>query len=365
MKKTFTKLGLTAFMLFIGVNSLFAVQEPVDPNTRTEWPSPYPIYEPIISENFQDWPNTRTYSASPLDCNFNNRETQFNWQDIRIHLPTSGETGTTVNFYLVSCEIQPFCDTQSATFYLNGDTAINANAGKFGLSNPGVTSGAIAIYDSSYLFPKYENGDTIRRGAFIVGQIPSIRMIQYTTSSFGPKRGFNLEYSLDRGKTWIMLRKEHGKSLDSTLTTSGYQLTHSTRGIVWEEKVSLENAMLRFSANRDQPQIVRIHDVRVFGDLPLFENMDDTEFETNSGIAWGDWMGLKNANAEPARIQMVNGVLRISGNPVWTKVVNLAGQCVRTYANDPMINLSDLKKGVYLIQSKDEIGLVSMGKVCL
>jgi hypothetical protein len=318
----------------------------------------------IVSENFQDWPNTRTYSASPLDCNLNNRISNFNWQDIRIHRPSAGETEAVVNFYLIGAEIQPFCDTQSGTDYLT-DTTINTGT-KLVPTNPGVSSGNICLYDSTFLFPTYAGTtNTVRKGAFIVGQVPSITLIQYTTSSFGARRGFKLDYSIDRGITWTLIRKEHGKSLDSTVTTSGYQLPNSPKGVIWEDNITLEDAMLRFTINDNQPQIARIHDIRIFGNSPLREDMDDTEYETNSGIVWGNWLGVNRVTTEKATIQLANGMLRVSGNPVWTKVNNLAGQCVRVFANEQMMNLSDLNKGVYLIQSKDMSGLVSLGKICL
>lgn len=364
MKKTITQSFIIIAIMILGIQSAFAVQEPVDPNTRTSWPSPYPLGEIIISENFQDWPNTRTYSSSPLDCNMNNRETQFNWQYMKVHR-SSGEGGSLANIYLISAEIQPFCDTQSGLIYSSGDTVINLNAGKCGPTNPGVSSGIITLYDSTYAYPKDSQGNNFRRGAIVIGQIPSISLIQYTTSSFGGKRGFTLEYSTDRGKTWTILRREHGKSIDSTLTTSGYMLAYSTRGIIWEEQVNLENAMLKFTINQNQPQLLRIHDIRVFGSSPLREDMDDSEWEASTGINFGNWMGINPVLKTKAEIVYSNGMLQVSGNPVWTKIMNIAGQNVRTFANEQRMSVSGLTKGVYLVESKDQSGLISTGKFCL
>jgi hypothetical protein len=359
MKKNLYLFSILCTLFLSGFANLKAI-EPVDPNTRTSWPSPYPLGELIINENFRDWPNTRTYSTNPVDCNLNNRTTQFNWQNIRVHR-ASGEFGCLANIYLITAEIQPFCDTQSGTSYLT-DPTINTST-QLGPSNPGVSVGNITICDSASVFPLDENGNRLRRGALIVGQISNITLIQYTTSSFGVKRGFTLEYSTDQGRNWIVLRREHGKSIDSTVTTSGYQLANSPKGVVWEEQVNLEDAMLRFTINVNQPQIVRIHDLRVFGSLPLFADMDDSSYETNSLINWGNWMGVNRVTEDFAQITFSNDILRISGNPVWTKVLNIAGQNVCTFANEQMISLSDLSKGIYLIQTKDQNGLISREKI--
>jgi len=315
-----------------------------------------------LSENFQDWPSTRTIYPNPLDCNKNNRLTDFNWKNMRIHRP-SGEAGANINIYLVSAEIQHFCDTQSGTYYTI-DSLINTSD-RLGPSNPVVSVGNITLLDSANnIFPTDPvTGERLRRGALIVGQLPSISLIQYTTSSFGSKRGFTLEYSLDRGKTWIVLRKEHGKSLDSTLTTSGYMLANSPKGIVWEENVELNDAMLRFTINANQPQIVRIHDLRIFGVSPLREDCDDSEFEAIYGVNWGEWMGVEENLVTGPSLSFDGNTLRISGNPKRTEIINLAGQVIDIFGNDVLINLSGLSKGIYFVKCQDGSGMISRLKV--
>jgi hypothetical protein len=360
MKKTFTLFTYLIILLMPSVSNLFAI-EAVDPNTRTGWPSPYPLGEILFNENFKDWPNTRTFSSNPVDCNLNDRTTNFNWQNLRVHR-ASGESGCLLNLYLISAEIQPFCDTQSGTTFLT-DTTINTST-KLGRSNPGVSIGNITLLDSANVFVNDPaTGLRRRRGALIVGMLPSITLIQYTTSSYGAKRGFTLEYSIDHGLNWIILRKEHGKSNDTTMTTSGYQLANSPKGVIWEEQVDLADAMLRFTINANQPQIVRIHDLRIFGSSPIREDGDDRDYEAISQIEWGDWLGVNRPTADPSHITFSNNILRISGNPVWTKVINLTGQNVRTFANEQLINLSDLCQGVYLIQSKDQNNRISRSKI--
>lgn len=354
--------------LFLGFAFLFCIVqvsksiEPVDPNTRTSWPSAYPMAEKILAENFQDWPNTRA-NSDPMRCNENHRIDNFQWKYMRIHRP-SGESGALVNVYLVSAEIQPFCDTQSGLTFLT-DTVININKGNCGPSNPGVTSGNITLYDSTYLFPKDPTGANFRRGALIVGQLPSITLIQYTTSSFGAKRGFTLDYSTDRGKTWTILRREHGKTIDSTKTTSGYQLTYSTRGIVWEENVDLTDAMIRFRINDDQPQLARIHDLRIFGTSPLREDCDDTQFENAYGVDWGAWLGIDRNPEVETKMSFDGRTLKISGYPQWTQIINLAGQVLYNFGNDQIINLDNLTKGVYTVRSKDASGMMKRFKICI
>ncbi|MDP4276698.1 MAG: hypothetical protein Q8914_03595 [Bacteroidota bacterium] len=356
MKKQFTRFSLTALLVF-GCYSLV-----IAGNDNTAWTIPYPgmIWDEILSENFQNWPSTRTYSSDPLQCNATDRATNYNWTNIRIKR-TSGTSGFKANVYLHNCEIQPFCDTQSGTFYAI-DTAVYPNAARdhIGLTNPGVSVGNITVLDTTTI-----NEVPYDKGWVVVGQMMHIDLIQYTISNFGNKRGFRLEYSKDQGKTWVLIRNERGNNVNDTInSTSRESLNNSPKGTVWEDQISLDDVMLRFSRANANAQLFRIHDLRIYG-IGLLEDMNDDAFEANSGITWGEWMGVDKTKAGEQSIRFCNGIVNFSEVPVWSKVSNLYGQTVRSYDDQQVINLTDLPKGVYFVRMCGLNGKTKATKICL
>lgn len=355
MKMALTKTSMIFLMLLCGFTYLKAV-ESYNPNDRTEWPTPNPLAAEILIENFQDWPNTRTFSINPDDCNINNRTLNFNWQNHRFRR-YSGETEWFASVYLHNCEIQPFCDTQSGLYNTQGQ---NTGSGdKMGPSNPGVSVGNITVLDATTI-----NGTDYNQGWIVIGEMKRVKLIQYTHSNFGSRRGFRLEYSYDKGLTWIMLRNERGQaSTDSTASTSGQNLWNSPKGIIWEEEVNLSNVMLRFTRSSVNAQMFRIHDLRIFG-RALSADMNDSEFETNTGITWNDWIlvGNRRVNSGSLKISFVNSVLNLSEQVEWIKVTNLSGQVIRQYGQEQLIDMSDLPSGMYLVQAKDMTGRIVNAK---
>jgi hypothetical protein len=175
-------------------------------------------------------------------------------------------------------------------------------------------------------------------------------LLQYTVSNFGNRRGFRLEYSIDQGQTWVLIRNERGNSVSDTInSTSLESLTNSPKGTVWEDQISLDDAMIRFTRSSVNSQIFRLHDLRIYG-IGLFEDMNDAAFETNSGIAWSDWMSTEQARHENMSIKYSNGILNYSDIPVWSRVMNLYGKTLRSYSDEQVINLTDLVEGVYMVQ---------------
>lgn len=329
-------------------------------NKLVEWPTPNPLYSAILEETFQDWPNTRTYSSDPLKCNDNNRQTQFNWANYRVRR-FSGETEYYASMYLHNVEIQPFCDTQSGVFFALDPTNVKAyKSGNdhLGASNPGVSVGTLTVLDTTSI-----GGVGYTPGYIVIGQMNRVKLIQYTTSNFGSRRGFKLEYSYDQGKTWIMLRNERGQvSTDSTTNTSGFALWNSPKGLIWEENVNLSNVMLRFSRSTVNAQIFRIHDIRIYG-RALSADMNDTEFETNSGLNWGEWMGVSRASDIGYKMLCTNGMLQLSEPTRWVRIYNLAGRMVRYEEQAQYLDLTNLPKGVYLVKACNENDRVIRGKV--
>jgi hypothetical protein len=352
MKQHVTLMSL-ATLLLLGISGSLKAG-----NNETSWPTPFPIWEEIFSDNFQKWTSTRTYSSDPLQCNMNNRATNFNWQNIRIKLP-AGNTPFYANLYLHNCEVQPFCDTQSGTFYAI-DTAVYPNAARdhLGLTNPGVSVGNITVLDGTTI------GDSVYdQGWIVVGQMLHLDLIQYTISNFGNKRGFRLEYSTDQGQNWILIRNERGNSVSDTLnSTSLESLENSPKGTVWEDQISLDNAMLRFTRANANPQLFRLHDLRIYG-IGLFEDMNDAAFEANSGQVWPDWMGVSKTTVQPLSWTSHQGIINFSDIPSWSRVINLHGQTVLRFENQQVLNLTELPKGMYMLQVCGRNGRVTTGKI--
>jgi len=356
MKMARIKTSMVAIMFLCGFSYSAAV-ESYNPNDRTEWPTPNPLAAEILIENFQNWPNTRTYSADPNDCNINNRATNFNWQNYRFRR-YSGETEWFASVYLHNCEIQPWCDSQSGLYNTQG---LNTGSGdKMGPTNPGVSVGNITVLDGTTI------GTTVYdQGWIVIGEMKRVKLIQYTHSNFGSRRGFRLEYSYDQGRTWIMLRNERGQaSSDSTLSTSGQNLWNSPKGIIWEEEVNLSNVMLRFTKSSVNPQMIRIHDLRIYG-RALSADMNDSEFETNTGVVWNDWIsvGTRKVRGESLTIAVNNSTLSLSMPVSWVRITNLSGQVLRQYVQEQLIDLSDIPAGLYLVQACDLSGKIVNGKI--
>jgi hypothetical protein len=359
MKKTMKTWFLLVLVLLIHASMVLGM-EAIDPTTRTEWPTPNPLAAEILIENFQNWPSTRTYSSDPLKCNDNSRTTNFNWANYRIRR-FSGETEYYANVYLHNVEIQPFCDTQSGVYYTLDPTNVKlptTGNDHQGPSNVGVSRGNLMVLDTTAI-----GGVPYSTGYVVIGQMNRVKLIQYTTSSFGSRRGFKLEYSYDRGKTWIILRNERGQgSTDSTISTSGYQLWTSPRGIIWEENVNLSNVMLRFSKATLNSQLFRIHDLRIYG-RALSSDMDDSEFELNSGINWGEWMGVARNTSSTFKMMCNNGRLQLSEPSKWVKITNLAGVQVRYEAEAQLIDVTELPAGLYLVKACNTNGQIITGKI--
>jgi hypothetical protein len=366
MKRLIKKVSFAALFIFGGLNTtVFAMD--YDPNTITTFPTTNPVYDEILNENFQDWASTRFLSSNPDSCNINTRETNFNWCDLRINRK-SGSTSYKAHLYLHNCEVQPFCDTQSGLQYtLAGNTYTNTGT-SLGPTNSGVSVGNITILDQN--ITSTYTGHSHDSGWVVIGEIPYIQLIQYTTSSFGAKRGFRLEYSTDKGASWILIRNEYGQmNTNPLISTSGLALTNSPKGIMWEESVSLKNAMLRFRRAYPIGQLVRLHDLRIYG-WELEEDMDDSGFETNSGVDWssviwsdGTYLSLSSTGSSSLKMLVSNGILNFSDVVTWARVTTISGQCIRSVENQQIVNLTDVPKGVYLVQACDGTGALKMAKI--
>jgi hypothetical protein len=346
-----------SLIIFLCVASFLCVRAD---NTMTSWPTPNPLDDCLISENFQDWPNTRTYSSDTLKCNDNNRVTQFNWTNMKFRR-LSGVEGYHANIYLHNCEVQPFCDTQSGTYNMQGlNTGLSTYLGP---NNPGVSRGNITILDTTTI-----NGVPYNAGYVIIGKARRVYLIQYTISSFGVKRGFRLDYSTDNGQTWTLLRNETGQANADSSSTSMSALTNSPKGTVWEEQVVLKNAMLRFSRAKGKngvlvgvyAQLFRIHDLRIYG-LALGSDMDDSEFEAASGISWVE-TGINSTRVNSFPFVYRDGILSLSDLAQNIQIFNVSGQCVRSFENLQIMNVSDLNKGVYIVRATWKNGQTNTGK---
>ncbi len=176
------------------------------------------------------------------------------------------------------------------------------------------------------------------RGTFTVDLrvLDYVEAIQYSHSSCGgTKRGLLVEYSMDDGASWDTLRYQPGNTWSQSFTKdlfSGektyneYNCQYSAYGLLWEDAIYESNMMIRFS--EASGQVPRIHDLKVYGDLPTSVN----KVQQNSIKVW-----------------MQNGLARFSAY-VDVTVYNLSGVQVKHVLNTNEVSMDDMPSGLYIFK---------------
>jgi len=369
MKKMITK---TIFLIvsgfFVAFPSTFA-QDYYRGNSTWENKSPY---FPIVEENFQDWNYTDAEGYGLKDptvntCATNARSDYQDYStfevkrsvDSRQNMPNGKLT-----FFLDFCQIQPDCDTQSGTNYTLDSTVVNNDSR--GASWNNVSIGCINIYDNySTVRPITEGFSGDGAGSFTTSLIPMLERIQYTTSSYGNKRGFNLEvgYLLeDQTIYWDTVRYFTGNlttcrpdavatELASYNTSTSFLETN--RGLVFEELFGsgVENVYIRIRPTNSlhNRQIVRIHDLKIYGTAP------DTDAATNPNPV----QGINDVKQDQA-LQIVgySGIYKLT-KAADVIVYDLKGCIVATRKNRTELNLTTLPKGIYFLRATTEAGMTT------
>ena len=208
-------------------------------------------------------------------------------------------------------------------------------------TTPGVSIGFVEIARVGY--------GTLA-GEFIIDlrEIEFVEGIQYSHSSCGGKRrGFVLCYSLDDADTWDTLRYQLGNNIDQNFTKDLFtgektpndiNCTPSGYGMLWEDALYSENVMLRFTADSTfggENQAVRIHDFKVYGDLPEIpvDTVGVPEFTDNY------------------KIRVLKNVVSIS-EPSDVNVYSMTGACVKSYTNTDLFSIADLPKGIFIVKAR-------------
>lgn len=370
MKNKSTKSSLLIATGFFAVITTVSAADIYHGNSNWENKSPY---FPIVEEHFQDWNYTDAEGfglkkPEVNTCATNARSDYENYSTFEVKRAVDSRQNKPngkVTFFLDFCQIQPDCDTQSGTNYTLDPTVVNGDSK--GPSWNNVSMGCINIYD---------NYQTVRpvtmgfagdgAGSFTTSLIPLLERVQYTTSSYGTKRGFNLEigYLLeDQTVYWDTLRYFTGSLStmrpDAFLTElSSYTLDNtsfmeSNRGMVFEELFGsgVENVYLRFrpTDSKHNRQIVRIHDLRLYGTAP------DTDAATNPNPV----LGLDNLAFDTnLKIFGYDGHYKMN-KEADVIVYNFAGKVVRKFNNVRNLELSDLSKGVYFVKANTDEGVTT------
>ncbi len=324
-------------------------------------------YFPIVEENFQDWDYTDAdgYGLKTEKdlggCASTARDDVDMYATFDVQRPIDSRQGVTGNFtfHLDFCLIQTACDTQSGEYYsLFGEAGLGGD--NQGPTWTNVSAGSIAIYD---------NFNTVRpvtmgvggdgSGSITTSKITTLERVQYTTSSYGKKRGFNLEigYEYDGTIYWDTVRYMTG-NLNTTRPDAvasevdGYIFDESNRGWVFEEKFNpafTTNVYLRFrpTAPLENRQIVRIHDLKIYGEMSQEDATPVAKVEDNYNLIMG-----------------TNGYYQ-STEPVDVSVYNLSGSIVKQFTNTTTYNITDLTSGIYIIRAVTTSGKMVVRKVVL
>ncbi len=201
-----------------------------------------------------------------------------------------------------------------------------------------------------------------RPGEFLLDlrQLPFVEGIQYSHSSTGGKRrGLMVLFSIDDAATWDTLRFQPGDlwSLSYTKdvftgekTMNIYNCEPSASGMLWEDAIYSENVMLKFKACDDQDtltniaqQAVRLHDLKVYGDLPV---------------------SVDAIQQNELKVRLIQGELRIS-EMADVRIYNLSGALVLQTQQTNLVNMQALSEGIYLVNAINSRGQMSTQKVLL
>lgn len=288
----------------------------------------------LLDENFQgfDFFYSKTNSndgnsAHTLD---NDGNVVWGYKELESDVPLINGNGAKAFYSFYQCAFAP--EWKSAYGYRD---LFNTGTGE---NSPYVSDGFVEI---SRFDTVYSAIHTVR-GYFQVDlrAIPFVEMIQWTHSSTGGKRrGALCEISLDDGATWDTLRYQPGEAFALSFTKdpftgektpNDYRCEPSGYGMSWVDAIYMENVMLRFSSSGVPTiQTARIHDLKVYGDVPT---------------------AVKKIDENAIKVFARDKQILLSQN-VDAQVYNLSGVMVRSVSNTNRIAMDDYPAGVYFVKT--------------
>ncbi len=337
MKKIFT--FVTCLVLF----TAFSAYSQVSLNTGTGVPwgllglggSPL-----VLSEDFSGFDfyhNDENPNDGNSDNMFANDGTTiiYGYKNDTLEVPILGSTSGKITYIFHQCAFAP----EWSTAYAYRDAASNDES--FNTAN--VSNGFVEISRFDTVYSDIPTAE----GYMIVDlrQLDFVEGIQWTHSSCGGgKRGVMCEISLDDGITWDTLRYQPGElwgysfikdPISHVTTPNGYRCDPSAYGMTWEDGIYAENVMLRFIEAIPPAgaiQTPRIHDLKVYGDLPTAANIIEKD-------------GLK--------IYAANRKIHIS-EQAKVAVYNISGALVRQANYTREIPMNDMPNGIYLVKAQTD-----------
>lgn len=326
MRKIFTKIGLMAAFGFLAVGSAFA-------QGAIGWGGlglgEYPM---VINENFQNWTKTHSVATQEMITAGGAASVSDTWQQGKVEIPVYNNetnTGRTFTLGLVSASVAP--DFYGQYYYDDRFTAYPKD-----LASKGFVELGRLIYAPIAPSP----------GELIIPRLDFCEGLQYSyTSSGGNKRGFKLLKSLDNGATWLEVRHETG---NMSTGTSGTDVYASGYGLRFEEVSYEYDVMYKFTIS-DAPgsggnQIVRIHDLRVYGEIAD----GNTSIEAESA----DSFKVNNSKQDIYLSSEAN-----------VQLYSMAGMMVKSAQNVTKLNIEDLPSGVYVVKATAQDGTLVSKKI--
>lgn len=274
----------------------------------------YPI---IMNENFQNWTSYTSITDTSVFVTGGTAACSSIWypDTTNIKVPVysnSTKTGDSCALRLVSCAVAP--SYWSQYHYDPTKTTYSSTLASKGYVEIGrTTSAPIAPSEGALITPVF---------SYVEG-------IQYSFSSTGGnKRGFTLWYSTDKGVTWTALRNETG----STGGTGGVNLLASGYGILFEDLVELSNVMFKFTTCSTNVQIVKIHDLIVYG----------TYATTTAGVS--------SATSSSLQITTSQNYITTS-QEANVNIYTISGSAVSSEKNVTEVSTENLPSGVYIVKA--------------
>jgi len=358
MKKSFTHLCLLAAGMFAFAANINAQQEIYHGNS--DWSEKPDRYGLIVDENFQDWYYDGAMRSASADCNVG-RADRDNYKTFEMKRAVHNEQGmpnAKLSFFLDYCQIQPTCDTQSGQNFTNNP---GGTGGDFkGPSWTNVSLGCISIYDNYEGDRPNDMGlDGYGSGSFTTSKIAELERIQYAVSSYGGKRGFHLELGREQSDgsvIWDTIRYVTG-NINTTLPLSvkeeltNKDMTETNRGTTWQEVFTprrTKDVYIRFRPVTQNKQIVRLHDLKIYGVAVDSDGGPNPNNPTSIGSVTADSFKIYGNRDKYIVTKEAN-----------VKVYNLSGHIVRSLDNTSDIDLSGLTQGVYIIKAVSADGTIT------